>query len=394
MKFPTGWWIQGVAIMAAVALLGSSASAGCSFEDVANAFCGTLKATSDCKSVCEDDASCAAAVALEIALAGVALEGSDTGKGQGLVDQFCAEAKVKGKDIVGALNTIFGNAIAKEVLGDLSTELAAVGSAAKVVQCACETEQSTNSIGADIGACIQDALCGGLGIGCNCSRPPPQMAYCGSVDVKHCQTEGHFDQMKDPACVPYSSIANCNDKWQKCGYGDNIPTVERIESAEGTLAVQLPPTQEDTGCDPVISCFCPKPMVPAWHEISNPNSDVHRWLFACDCPYEANNPDHQTHPGPILPSGLSQCLCDNTGKPANLGFAPFGMCPPPACPAGQTRMGLTGACVTPCSDPTQGMAFDGSCCNPAQMTSCGQCCPVGTIPDPNSGTCVPKQAVK
>lgn len=386
-----GWRRYGAAVFAALLMLASPARAGCSLEDVGKSFYGTLKATYDCESLCSDsETNCDIAIALDLALAGVAIQSSDTGKGQDLVNQFCAQATGSGDVIADKLQALFGSSIPADIYKKLKNN----SSAQKIAKCSCETEQSTNSIGFDLGECVQDVLCGKLGIGCNCTRPPPQMAYCGSVDVKHCQPMGHFDQMKDPACIPYSSIANCNPNWQKCGYGDNIPTVAKADTPEGTLAILLPPTQEDTGCDPVQSCFCPKPMVPAWHEVANPGTDVHRWLFACDCPYEADNPDHQTHPGPILPSGLSQCLCDNTNQPANLGFAPFGMCPPPACPAGQTRMGQNGECVTPCADPTQGMAFDGSCCNPAQMTTCGQCCPPGTIPDANSGSCVPEQIVK
>jgi hypothetical protein len=130
-------------------------------------------------------------------------------------------------------------------------------------------------------------------------------------------------------------------------------------------------------------------MNPVWHEVPNPGSGDHRYIFSCDCPYDPKDPDRQTHPGAVV-NGISTCLCNNTNQPANFGFAPLGMCPPPACPAGQTRLGLDGDCVTPCSDPSQGMAFDGSCCNPAQMSSCGQCCPPSTVPDPKSGTCVPR----
>jgi hypothetical protein len=35
------------------------------------------------------------------------------------------------------------------------------------------------------------------------------------------------------------------------------------------------------------------------------------------------------------------------------------------------------------------MTFDGSCCDPAKMTSCGKCCPPGTTPDPTTGSCLP-----
>jgi hypothetical protein len=121
----------------------------------------------------------------------------------------------------------------------------------------------------------------------------------------------------------------------------------------------------------------------SWNEVPNPGSGDHRYILSCDCP-------KGTHPGATMQDGISTCLCDDTNKPANFGLAPFGMCPPPDCPAGQTRLGTDGECVVPCSDPSMGMAFDGSCCNPGQMTSCGECCPPDTVPDPKKGTCVPR----
>jgi hypothetical protein len=373
-------------------LLASPARAGCSLDDVGKAFYGTLNATLDCKSVCESEEACDAAVALDLALAGVALEGSDTGQGQALVDKFCKEAQGTADQIVGTLNTVFGNAIAQEVLGDLSTQLSSVGSAAKVVKCSCETEQSTKSLGSGVGECMQEALCGlGIDFGCACTRPPAQTAQCPSIDVKKCTEDHNYSGIWNPACIPSGSIANCNPNWQQCGYAGYGTSVAKAETPEGTLAIRMPPTAEGTGCNEgVESCFCPAGMNATWHEVPNPNSGDHRYIFSCDCPYDAKNPDHQTHPGPLMPSGISSCLCNNTNQPANFGLAPFGMCPPPACPAGQTRMGGVGDCVTPCSDPSQGMAFDGSCCNPAQMTSCGECCPPSTVPDPKSGTCVPR----
>lgn len=391
MRFPGAWRTRGAAIIAAMMLFASPARAGCSPEDLAKGFLGTVAATWDCKSVCKSEEACAAAVALDLILGAIAVQGSDTGKGQALVNQFCAEAKVKGEDLVATANTIFGNQISQKLLGDLSDQLAAIGSAVKVVECSCETEQSTSSMSVDLGKCFEDVMCGVFKVGCNCTRPPPQTANCTSIDVKKCKEDHSYSGIWNPACIPVGSMVYGNPNWLN-GTWDTSSSVAKAESPEGTLAILMPPTHEGTGCAPVQSCFCPKPMVPVWHHVPNPDGD-NLYVFSCDCPYEADNPDHQTHPGPWLVKGISQCLCDNTGQPANFGFAPFGMCPPAACPAGQTRL-PNGECVTPCSDPTQGMAFDGSCCNPTQMTSCGQCCPPATIPDPKSGTCVPKQIVK
>jgi hypothetical protein len=379
MERAGGWRTHVAAIVAAMIILASPARAGCSLEDVGQGFYGTLKATKTCESACDSEESCGAAVALAAALTMVALEGSDTGKGQALVDQFCKEAQGTSQEIVSTLNLLFANKISEELLGDLSSQLAAVGAAAKVVQCACETEQYTNSFGSALGDCLQEGLCSiGIDWGCKCERPPTQTASCPSI-----RPECKGKLFKDPTCIPASSIANCNATWQQCGYAGYGWSVAKVESSDGTLGLRLPPTAEGTGCDGAISCFCPKPMEFHWYEIPNPGSGDHRYLLTCDCP-------EGTHPGATMPSGISSCLCNETNKPANFGFAPFGMCPPPACPAGQVRLGGSGDCITPCADPTQGMAFDGSCCDSKQMSTCGTCCPPDTIPDPKNGTCVPR----
>jgi hypothetical protein len=161
-------------------------------------------------------------------------------------------------------------------------------------------------------------------------------------------------------------------------------TFQCTTTAEGTLVEAMPPFAEGTGCDGVYYCFCPAPMKAEWLEVPNPDSGDRRWVFACDCP-------DGTHPGAVMPNRISSCLCDNTNKPAQFGsIAPGGMCPPPAYPAGQTRFGGDGPCVTPCSDPKQGMAFDGNCCAPTQMSTYGKCCPLDTVPNPNTGSCEPR----
>jgi hypothetical protein len=376
-----GWLSRAAAVAAATILLTHPARAGCSLEDLGQAFYGTLKATWTCKSVCEDSQeACAAAAWLAAVLGMVALQGSDTGKGQALVNQFCQQAQGTAQEVVGIANTVFNNKISEELLGDMSSKLGALAAAAKVVQCACETEQYTNSFGDEVGECIQEGLCSiGIDWGCKCERPPTQTAQCPSI-----RPECIGKLFDDPACIPAGSIANCNATWQLCGYATYGWSVAKAESSDGTMGMRLPPTAEGTGCDGAIACFCPKPMEFHWYEIPNPGSGDHRFILACDCP-------KGTHPGATMPNGISTCLCDNTNKPANMtGFAPFGMCPPPECPAGQTRLGGVGDCVTPCSDPSQGMTFDGSCCNPVQMSTCGTCCPPDTVPDPKSGTCVPR----
>ncbi|WP_315775484.1 MULTISPECIES: hypothetical protein [unclassified Bradyrhizobium] len=383
------WRVQGAAIVAAMILLASPARAGCSPEDIADAFIGTLSAAYVCKSVYENDASRYAAIALTAALSGVALSGSDTGKGQALVNQFCAEAQGNADQVVSKLNTIFGNAIAENVLGDLSKELAAVGAAADVVKCACKSEQSTVGLGSEVGSCLQEALCWGqekLGMqSCgDCEVLPPVQATCAAINAT-CEKVHYMEWWRYPECQGIGGPGSIFSPSGKGVYQDQYDRygVGMVETGDGTLVVTDPGAY---ACHTGSSyCTCPKPMVPHWQQVPNPGSGDSKYVFSCDCPKD-------THPGALKSDGLSECLCDDTNQVAVFGFAPYGMCPPAACPAGQTRLGgdKNSPCVTPCSDKSQGMAFDGSCCNPAQMTNCGECCPPDTVPNVKTGSCEPR----
>lgn len=384
-----GWQALAAAIIAAMTLLASPARAGCNPSDIFDATKQSVSGLSDCASACATGAGCAAAAAATGVLTEIA-----AGAGQGVVNSFCSQVQGNATQILGQLQSAGGSSIGQNLLNDFADALSAVGSPATVVQCACQTEQGLGSLGADLGACVEDALCwlqDQLGFDpCGCARPAPTLANCASIDVKKCKEDHSYSGIWNPACLPSGSIGHAAPDCLSTGYTEDWEyTLTCTTTAEGTLVVALPPTAKGTGCGGAYYCFCPAPMIATWHGVPNPDGDS-RWAFSCDCPYDPDDPDRQTHPGAVMPNGISSCLCNNTNQPANFGFAPFGMCPKPACPAGQTRLGVNGECVTPCSDPSQGMAFDGSCCNPAQMSSCGQCCPASTVPDPKSGTCVPR----
>jgi hypothetical protein len=363
------------------------AQAGCDPGDIFDAAKQTYSAVSDCKSACSNEASCAGAIWLAAVLSGIATEG-----GQNKVDSFCNQAQGSASQILGKLETIGGSSIGQEVLGQVASLLNSVGSAAMVVKCACETEHAGASLDSSFGSCMEDALCWlqeQLGGGsCYCTRPPPAIARCAAI-AEQCRQVTYMEWWRYPECqniAAPNSIINTNPDGKNSGYMDDWRSTLSIStSSEGTLIEQLPPTAEGTGCGGVRYCYCPAPMKPDWVLIPNPGSGQNLYVFACECP-------DKTHPGAVMPNGISSCLCDNTNQPANFGFAPFGMCPPPACPAGQTRLGGddNSPCVTPCADKSQSMAFDGSCCNPAQMTNCGQCCPPDTVPNVKTGSCEPR----
>lgn len=372
----------GIILFAATMVVVSPTHAGCNVNDVADAIKQSITTTLTCQTACKDEASCAAAIYLVAVFTGMAAEGA-----QDKVDAFCSGVPGTIEQIGSKANTIFGSELAQKYLGDLSSELAAVGSAAAVVKCACSTQKSNIASENSIGACFKDMLCALdeaiFGNQCECTPEAPRTASCPSYDPRNCQSVDYIQQLGDPTCYPAGSIANCNTEWKSCvSYPDYAPSLHKVETPEGTLAMILPAAIDQ--CGAVQSCFCPKPMIPNWHEVGNPGRPERRYIFSCDCP-------EGTHPGAMMMSGISSCLCDDTNEPANMwGLALEGMCPPPDCPAGQVRMETEGPCVTPCADPSQGMAFDGSCCNPTQMTSCGTCCPPDTVPDPRSGSCVPR----
>ncbi|WP_141938300.1 hypothetical protein [Bradyrhizobium sp. UNPA324] len=386
-KFPGARWTRGAAIVVATILLASPARAGCNFGDIADAVKESVSATLVCETACKDEASCAAAIYMVAVLSMLAAEG-----GQSKVNSFCSGVPNTLDEVVSKLNTVFGNSTVQSVVGDVSSELASVGSLADVLKCACATEHSNAASENSIGVCLVDALCTlqeWVGFeACNCQPPPPKIANCAATNVA-------CGQWNNPDPVCQGSGSDPIFSWYPDGqtqahyypYNDDYRDWTSVTTTPEGALVTLTPSPGNQ-CGQTLYCYCPSPMKPTWTKVNWVGHDVSPYIFSCTCP-------EGTHAGAMMPNGVSSCLCDNTNEAAkfsNLG--PGGMCPPPACPAGQTRLGQNGECVTPCSDPSQGMAFDGSCCNPAQMTSCGQCCPAGTIPDSNSGTCVPKPIVK
>lgn len=375
---------RAAAIVATMVLLASPAQSGCNLTDIFNAAKQSATGLSDCAAACANGVGCSAAMALGGALTGVAAQA-----GQGTVNSFCSQVQGGIAKALGYLNSVGG--IGTDLLGEIADALNAVSSPVEVLKCACGTEQGGDSLGSDLGECIEDGLCalsGVFGDPCGCpAPPPPTVANCASIDVKKCEDNSSYSGYFKPACIPSGSFgATCPTPpcWDPYAAWDGTLLV--LTTSSGTYLSTVPPWAEGECNSGQQSCFCPKPMNPVWKEVPNPDSSDPAYAFACDCP-------DGTHPGALMPNnGISSCLCDGTNQPANFGFAPFGMCPPPKCPAGQTRLGSdpNSPCVTPCSDPSQGMAFDGSCCNPAQMTTCGKCCPPTTVPDPTSGTCVPR----
>jgi hypothetical protein len=396
----------GLLTAAAVLTPSDPARAGCSAGDLLNAVVNTVTtvATGSCSTACDNSATCGIAVWLTAALAGVATDDS-----QAAVDQFCTAMKnvitpVKtgasdAQSVIKGLQKV-DPSLAQDVLSELSSVLSDVSDPVSAALCGCAAEQSLSQLGAAFGACLEDFLCAGdaaLGHPCTCTAPPPVLANCAQSNANCNYNNGDAACQGGTAAFP-TLIAGQN--------GTPIPPytpVTQTQNSTGTLVTGGGSGSDNNGhCAPTYYCFCPAPMQGKWVSdqafndsngipVGNNGQPTSGWfIFACECPSGTH-----ADPSGATTGGVSVCLCDNSSLPANFATDAFGgMCPPPNCAAGQVRHNGNGNCVTPCSNPSEGMTFDGACCNPAQVTSCGTCCPPGTTPDPATGTCIPPQTIQ
>ena len=355
------------------------AAPGCNLGDLANAAANTLSgATSP---AC--DATYATGVGIGVvtlvtgALEGLAATGNSrtistvcnaVNFGQNVDDsatgigQWLAQANVSTQtvdDIVGALQS-------SAVLDPLN-----------VAQCACNIEQGINSLLSDLGDCLCDLVSWIPGVNCNnCTPPPPVQADCALP--ANC-----FVGSSDPACQTNNAITGCITV-----INATVCPASANPTPTGTFVTE--PTG-DSNCPTMRYCFCPKPLVPTWTPMpSLPpgfTTPTTTNVFTCACPdgtYQAGTA-----------GGVPICLCDYTNEPPQVADTPQGMCPMNLLgPCQANQIVVQGKCVTPCSDPTKGMTPDGACCDPNQVSACGQCCPPGTTPDPANGSCIPKQVAQ
>jgi hypothetical protein len=380
----------GATLLAAALTLFSpnAARADCSVDDLFNGLESTVGAvfSGACAGACSDGAGCGAAVAVVAVLVGVATEAGN----EGPVNQFCSALKDtidgvnSGSDdastVIGLLKNVDAS-LSQALQQALASALSDVTSVLGAAECGCLLHQGLGQLDNFVSSCVQDVLCD---IGdlvdepCHCTPVPALQGNCTEdayYFVQYCRS--HY--LSDPA---------------GCAYDPNHPVI-----IDGNTAGSMQPNQRtgpdgswvvwiggDTSdgqyCSPVVSCYCPAPMKPIWEAVSKYDS-----VFVCHCP-------DGSHDGgvPIGSDPTAACLCDGTNQPINL-KNPFGMCAQPwGCAPGLISIG--DKCVKPCADPTQGMTFDGTCCNPAQVTACGECCPAGTTPDPSSGACIPPTVLK
>jgi hypothetical protein len=364
--------------LAAAVLAAAPVSAradGCSVDDLWNAIESTASAiTSEaCAAACADTAGagCTAAAGITAGL-GVAA----ASQGQGAVDGFCSQVN-NAQTAVGDVGALQSWANAAGMSLDLVSALGSIGDPLSIVQCSCSLEQGVNQLGGDTLSCFQDAICGlqqdlGWG-GCGCHPPPPVAANC----------------TPPPDCV----INNTDPGCENAIYGaQSNPPGQIVKSlSNGTMVVDVTDGWDGKSywCSPDRYCFCPSPMklaaVP--NDYMNGGTPSNGYvIYYCQCPNLG--PGQTTHAAAASGPLAEVCICDSTGLAAvppvkSIVNPTASICPIPLtgipCPSGEVRVGSK--CVAPCTSKSQVMTPYGACCDPTQVTSCGTCCPAGTVPD-------------
>ena len=373
-----------LAAMATLLPAAARADNSCSPQDFWNALqnlSGSIASTA-CDSTYSDPVGDAALIPLAAALGAVMAE--DPGANVcGTIESVFNTVSGGQSDLGTALNAL---GLGTTAVSDLQSLVAGAADPLAVASCACQLDQGASALGGALLSCLQDAICGiqqdvGWG-GCGCTPPPPVAGNC-TPSAAAC---GDYNaNQNDPACQ--NAIYGRN--------GDYPPPVITKSVSGGTMVINVVDGWDGSSptCSPDSYCFCPSPMqvvaVPNLYADGG-NSNNGYVIYVCQCPSGTKAAGTS--------GGLADiCLCPD-GQPAVPSqvtlLNPTGsICPPiVTCPNGQDL--ISGKCVTPCSNPNEGMTMTGACCDPNQVTSCGQCCPPGTIPDPSNGSCIPKQVAQ
>jgi hypothetical protein len=389
---PRGNRLGFAAIVAALTLLLVPARAdnSCNPNDILNALQSALNSLSNgCATAAADPADWAALAGLT-AGAGIAQAAG--------APQFCqavqaaynaiqsgsqtvGDVQSRLQPIMSGLPSGVQNSI-DQALNGLAGAGRGAADALSVVSCACSivTDQGIGQLAGDVLSCLQDAIC-------FLQDNLPGFNQCsGTTNVTwvNCAQDPCAGRTNAFGCTPNPGI----------GYIANAPgpvtdgaKVECTQNSSGEVCWSVLGADQN-GNVTVLACYCPAPM--------QLNTSYNGGLYdgygdqipylLCSCPQGTTQAGSS--------GALSDiCICNNTHLPAQAPGGPAGICPTPLtgtpCPSGQVNVG--GSCVTPCSDPSQVMLGNGSCCFPAQATSCGVCCPSGQSPDLATGNCVATQ---
>jgi hypothetical protein len=377
-----------------------AARADCSFNDFLNALenAGSAITSSACDAAYASGVGTGVVVGVGGALAGVAADDPNA------LNQICQQIQSLSGNLgnaqndVGTIQNILNQyPAASGILQTVQDALGGVADPLSAAACACDWVQGVGQLGGDVLSCLQDAICGlqqdlGWG-GCGCTPPTPVAANC-TPPIETCT--GYGANPNDPACV--NAIYGQR--------GVNPPPTVVQQTANGTIVIDVTDGWDGSSqyCSPDRYCFCPSPMKLV--EVDNLYADGGDpgngyIMYVCECPNASNSnlgPGQTTHAAGSS-GGLAQvCICDSTGQtavpPVKSSINPTGsICPIPLtgipCPQGEVRVGSK--CVAQCTSSSEVMTPDGTCCNPNNVTPCGQCCPAGTVADLTNGTCMPLQ---
>lgn len=368
----------GVAFIAAMVVFLSAAAAhadniSCSPQDLWNDFSSAWQATPNCAAACADGAGCPAAFLIAGAIA-TAKAGGD----QNASNTFCSDVQSaqnagdNAATVVGDLRSI---GVPDSVIQSLSSTLNSVASPLTAAECACDEVNAIGSLIDAAASCVEAGVCAAtelFGGACGCTQPPTTVAGNCSPNLAYCGQWFYDEDCNDPK--------HYNDQLCQCERADVIttgsgtdPPIVEIDTPGGTEIIQ-----GNLSCGTSWSCFCPAPMTlkSVCDGAEDPTCSNNINLYYCACP-------DGTHPDP---AGKFVCLCDTSDQPANFNKNSFEpMCPP--CPTGQV-LWTNGKCLPACAK-SDVRTPDGTCCNPNNVTYCGQCCPAGMTPDPVLGTCTP-----
>ena len=383
----------GVTLLAAAATLlpfsGARADGSCSINDIWNALQNTLNtiSSSNCAGVSSDPALWAPVGTAAGVMAGISQSQQFCQQVQNAQNQL-TNIQGDGNSLVTQLNNL---GIDASFLSSVLSVLSSAGDALAVVECACGLSNNITQVGGDIGSCVVDALCDLQNLAHQID--PGLFGSCtGTIDNVPTNCTQNPCNAQTGACDP--NLAG--NAIIRCPSGDDAPPVSQSASGNGTI-VSVVEGASASGTVTVESCICPAPMTGNWitnsgyAEWSNIVSDPACQVFVCTCPQGSKLASN---------SGAGQyvCVCQNTGLPTMAGYGATidNPCPLPLtgqpCPKGQINFG--GKCVKPCTSSSEVMTPDGTCCDPNQVTFCGQCCPAGKVPDPANGTCTPLQTTQ
>ena len=365
------------------------AYAGCSATDLASAI-GTL--ISKFPVGCLDDPEFVIALPYVIGILQLP-------NGEGAT--VCSAIEAAGGDLSKA-NTLLSKSGISNVsaLSDVSSLLSDAADASNIASCACQTAEDPGwpAFFAQFDTCLQQLFCTADN-DCTGSSVNIQQIDC---EISPCPP-GSFNQIYNCGGTLQNPIPGIWGPAPAAGSMSGAPVTYQ-GTAAGVVVTQTQPGYSASGAETVYECFCPYPMQIGWsNAIDNTGSQtIDLPYLTCTCPPGTTA---ASAPGTSTPA----CLCDS-GPLKGQAAPTSGECPTSgsttgcptgeiesagkcvaSCPAGEEAS--AGKCVASgCSDPTKIQLANGSCCDPAQASSCGTCCPSGQRPDPATGNCIsPRQ---